>query len=158
MSFFTKLKNMIENTRFYVLCEDVRKYAEKHFDPDDTLGVVSAKEQKKLEPVFFASYDELIAKKGLTDDEIRQKANINKTVLTRLRAHSLVPSKKTLIQLIIALELDINDAEWLMQSAGYEFSKAGLGELAARFFIECKLYDMKLINDVMDSLGYKIKG
>ncbi|MBQ6555552.1 MAG: hypothetical protein IJL89_09990 [Firmicutes bacterium] len=158
MSFLTKFKAMIEGTRFLILCEDVRKYAEKNYDPDETLGVVSAKEQKKLEPVFFASYDELIAKKGLTDDEIRQKSNINKTVLTKLRAHSLVPSKRTLIQLAIAMELDINDAEWLLQSAGYEFSRASMGDLAARFFIECKLYDMKLINDVIDSLGYKIKG
>ncbi|MBQ9604145.1 MAG: hypothetical protein IJR45_01905 [Firmicutes bacterium] len=158
MSIFTKLKNMIENTRFYILCEDVRKYAEKNFDPEAVNQTVSQKEQKRLEPVFYASYDELIAKKGLTDDEIRQKSNINKAVLTKIRAHDLIPSKKTLIQLAIALELDINDAEWLLQSAGYEFSRASLGELAARFFIECKLYDMKLINDVIESLGYKIKG
>lgn len=156
MAFLAKFKAMLDNTRHFVLCEDVRKYVEKRYDPNSPAPDISPKEQKRLEAVFYASYDELIAKKGLTDDEIRQRVDINKNILEKTRAHSLIPVKKTLLLLSMALGLDINDTEWLLQSAGYDFSKADKAELTVRFFIEHKFYDIKVLYEVFESLGYKL--
>ena len=157
MAFLSKFKAMLENTRHFILCEDVRKYVEKNYDPDAPDGNISPREQKKTETMFFASYDELVLKKGLSDDEIRERVDINKGILKKVREHQLVPAKKTLILISIALGLDIADAEWLLQSAGYDFSKADKAELAMRFFFDYKFYDIKIINEVMESLEYKLR-
>ncbi|HLT56557.1 MAG TPA: hypothetical protein VK057_10665, partial [Bacillota bacterium] len=58
--------------------------------------------------------------------------------------------KNTIISLALALELDKDETEELLQAAGYAFSDNDTHDLIIQFFLEKQLYDIGIINEVLD--------
>ena len=69
-----------------------------------------------------------------------------------------MPSKRTILAIAIALELDFKETNTLLERAGYYLSKGRKEDVIIGYFIENQIYDIFLINEVLDHYGFKILG
>ena len=83
----------------------------------------------------------LITESGKSDPEIYKAANIDRKLFSKLRKPDYKPSKKTVLQLAIAVELNLDRTKDLLAKAGYAFSDAIMEDLIIMYFIENKCYD-----------------
>lgn len=66
----------------------------------------------------------LIDTKGLTDVEVYSRARIDRKLFSKIRKNGYIPKKKTIIQLILALELSYTEGINLLNLAGYTLSQS----------------------------------
>lgn len=93
---------------------------------------------------------ELIDRSGLTDPEVYKKANITKATFNKIRnKESYNPSKKIILALCCALELDMKDTNSLLRSAGLALSESTYFDIIVKYFIENKEYDIFVINEYL---------
>lgn len=99
----------------------------------------------------------LIDDRGLKDSEVYKKARIDRRHFSKIRNDvHYVPNKKTVEAFTIALGLSVNEADELMNSAGYAFSKSSKQDIIISYFLENKIYDMFTINEVLDKYNQPI--
>lgn len=91
----------------------------------------------------------MIDERGLVDTDVYKKANIDRRLFSKMRSKDYHPRKNTVIKLIFAIELDIDDAEELLESAGYCLTNSSLRDVIIMYFLEIKEYDLFIINDVL---------
>ena len=65
------------------------------------------------------------------------------------------PSKDTAIALVLALHLNLEQAEDLLKRAGYSLSHSNKRDIVIEYFIREEVYDLMVINDVLYKLGEK---
>ena len=104
----------------------------------------------KQKPFFNQTLLGLIDKKGVPDSQIYKKAGIDRRHFSKIRSNTdYHPSKNTVIALAIALELNKNDTDFLLKSAGYSLSNSVTFDLIIQFFVEKERYDMHDINEAL---------
>lgn len=92
--------------------------------------------EKKAEDSFSDRLFKIMNERGLKYSTVYKKANMNRQHFSKINCDpSYIPKKTSVIALCIALELDIMDAEDLMQRAGYAFSPAIPLDRIAKNFI-----------------------
>jgi len=117
----------------------------KLFIKKELEGVVAKEEQSFSEELF--SY---IDAKGLTDAEVYKRVNVDRRLFSKIRTNKdYQPSRDTTIKLMIALELDLFEAEQFMGKAGYALSNSSKRDLIIKYFVENKLFDFGLLNDTL---------
>ncbi|MBR6401690.1 MAG: hypothetical protein IKS17_10825 [Firmicutes bacterium] len=108
----------------------------------------------QLEETFTERLFELIGEKGLSNAEVYKRACIDRKLFSKMQCDSSYkPSKKTAFALIIALELNLDEARDMLARAGYAFSPSSVFDLIIRFFIENGVYDMYTINTALYEHG-----
>ncbi|MBQ8697601.1 MAG: hypothetical protein IJ521_01185 [Schwartzia sp.] len=96
-----------------------------------------------LEETFAAHLLKLIHAKGKTEVEIYKKANIDRRLFSKIRTNKdYTPSKSTILALVIALELNIDEANDLLKRAGYYLSRSKKEDGVFHFFIKNQIYDL----------------
>ena len=94
----------------------------------------------------------LIWNKGLSEIQIYKTANIDRRLFSKIRSDAdYHPQKQTILSLIIALHLDLNEAEDLLSRAGFAFSPVDTIDTIYQFCIENNIYDFR----ISDALVYK---
>lgn len=89
------------------------------------------------EETFSQARLRLIDTKGLTDAQAYKRANIDRKHFSKIRSNkAYAPSKRTVLAFTIALELNFQEAEMLLERAGFAFSPAFVRDLIVRWFIE----------------------
>ena len=85
----------------------------------------------------------LIDEKEMKDADVYKKTNISRQNFSKIRSNADVkPKKGTILELSLALELNIDQVTDLLASAGYAFSPGNKDDLLVRYFIEHKNYDL----------------
>ncbi len=109
---------------------------------------------------YFSDYlFKLIKDKNLTDVEVYKKAHLDRRIFSKIRNEKdYMPSKRTILAIAIALELDFKETNTLLERAGYYLSKGRKEDVIIGYFIENQIYDIFLINEVLDHYGFKILG
>lgn len=102
-----------------------------------------------LSKSFSQTLLNMIDERGLVDTDVYKKANIDRRLFSKMRSKDYHPRKNTVIKLIFAIELDIDDAEELLESAGYCLTNSSLRDVIVMYFLENKEYDLFIINDVL---------
>lgn len=96
---------------------------------------------------------DIIWSKGLSETEIYKAANIDRRLFSKIRSDSKYhPQKQTILPLLVALKLSLNEAEDLLSRAGFAFSPTNTTDIIYKFCIENKIYDLCVI----DELNYEV--
>ena len=96
----------------------------------------------------------LIDEKGLKDSEVYKNANIDRRLFSKIRGDKdYIPSKKTAISFCLALQLEMEQAKKLLETAGYAFSTASRFDLIIMYLIENKEYNIHFANIVLEDYG-----
>lgn len=96
----------------------------------------------------------LIDEKNLKDSVVYKNANLDRRLFSKIRSNNnYVPSKKTAIAFCLALHLDIETAEKLLDTAGYSLSKSSKFDLIIRYLINHCIYDITFANIILYDFG-----
>lgn len=110
-------------------------------------------------PTFQQTLLMHIARSGMSDVEVYRKANIDRKLFSKIRCNeNYKTSKKTILALAIALELDIYDTIDLLAKAELAFSPCNTFDKVVRFYIENKMYDIYSINLMLFKLEQPMLG
>ncbi len=106
--------------------------------------------QSMDKPFAFKLFD-LIDKSGMTDVECYKKANVDKKTFSKIKCNPQTyrPSKQTAVAFAVALELNLDETQDLLASAGLTLSRSFVFDKIIRYFIQKKIYDIHLINEAL---------
>lgn len=165
------------------LYESVRKYIDKYYidiheeDAVESYAVESIQETKATDTIsltlpvnrniesLMGQMDEtfsqrllrLIDERGMTDSEAYNKAYVDRRHFSKIRKDvNYSPNKKTVLAFAIALELSIDEAKDLLNSAGFALSRSSKTDIIVSYFLQNKIYDMIEINEILDAYGQPI--
>lgn len=93
---------------------------------------------------------ELIKESGEKNSTIYNRANIDRRHFSKIVTHDdYQPSKQTVLAFAIALKLDFEQTNDLLGAAGLSLTKSSLSDVIVSFFIEYKIFDVDLVNQIL---------
>ncbi len=92
----------------------------------------------------------LIWSKGFSEIQIYKTANIDRRLFSKIRSDAdYHPQKQTILSLIIALHLEMEEAVDLLTRAGFSFSPVNPIDTIYQFCIENAIYDFGIIGELI---------
>lgn len=109
--------------------------------------------ERKAE-TFSSMLLRLIDEKELKDSDVYKRANIDRRLFSKIRGdEDYVPSKKTAISFCLALQLEMDEAKKLLETAGYALSASSRFDLIIMYLIEHREFNIQFANIVLDDYG-----
>lgn len=101
----------------------------------------------------------LIDERNLTDPEVYKKANMDRKLFSKIRSNEKYkPSKNTAISLAIALNLNLEETNELLKSAGYALSPSSRADLIIEYCIKNNEFNIYKINELLFSFDEALLG
>lgn len=106
---------------------------------------------KSMDKSFAYKLFDLIDKHGMSDVECYKKANVDKKTFSKIKCNPQTyrPSKQTAVAFAIALELNLEETQELLASAGLTLSRSFIFDKIIIYFIQKKNYDIFEINEAL---------
>ena len=96
----------------------------------------------------------LIEESGEKKSVIYKRANIDRRHFSKIANHvDYQPTKQTVLAFALALKLNFERTKTLLAVAGFSLTKSNLADVIVSFFIEYKIFDVNLVNQIL----YKYK-
>ena len=93
---------------------------------------------------------QMIWSKGFSESQIYKAANIDRRLFSKIRSDSTYhPQKQTILPLLIALKVELSEAEDLLSRAGFAFSPANPTDVIYRFCIINKIYKVDIVEELI---------
>ena len=97
---------------------------------------------------------DLLRERTGTDSEVYKRAEISKQIFSNiLNNENYHPTKSTMIQLAIGLELDLAQTQKLLEKAGYALTRSSKADLVVEYCIRQKIYSVTFINEALWDSG-----
>ena len=118
----------------------------------------------QMDAGFGETVLKLIQKKGMTEAQCYNKANISRAAFHKIRQSARTPestyrpSKQTAMALAVALELSFEEAEDLLERAGYAFSHSNKGDIIVEYFLLHRNYNLFELNEVLFEFDQPLLG
>ena len=114
-------------------------------------------EQSEKNSKFQEVLRTFLQQKGYADDcpKLYKKINMDRRLFARIssEAYELHIDKKTVFKLVIGLELEMAEADRLLNSAGYCFNNHKQGDLIIKYCVQNNIYDPMLIDEYLVFFG-----
>ncbi len=127
-------------------------FEEEDEDGDVEWGISAEEDlrEKSLEEIlrgreatFVESLRDLIREKEFKDSEVYRRAGMSRQLFNKIINNlEYQPTKRTVYQLIIGLQLDISQARKLMEKAGYSMTRSSKTDLVLEYFIRHRRYSI----------------
>lgn len=132
------------------------EYYSIRLDEENLTDYVNNEKNKETFSTMLLRY---IDKSGLSDAQIYKRAGIDRRHFSKIRCDKKYqPKKATALALCIALELDMEETNEMLQIAGYTLTNSDTGDLVVKFCIERKIYDLIEVNEALGYFGEKMLG
>lgn len=146
-----------------------KKHNDSDEDCDITIGIPSFLRRKdssvdvnllkNLEPTFSQTLFKFIKEKGISETDCYKNANLDRRLFSKIRSNdSYQPRKNTVFALIIGLKLNLDEAEKLLDSAGYSISHSIKLDTIMEYLIKRQVYDILIVNEILYSFECQILG
>ncbi|MGR3763145.1 hypothetical protein [Rossellomorea sp. NS-SX7] len=114
--------------------------------PNELEDFITINRKPTLNQVLFQFIDE----KGVSDSTVYKKAGLDRRHFSKIRSNpDYHPKKSTLISLALALELDRDNTEDLLSTAGYSLSESETFDLIIQFCLNKKIHDLHTVNEIL---------
>jgi hypothetical protein len=87
------------------------------------------------------------------DAEVYKKALLDRRLFSKIRSNEdYHPNKKTVIALLLALKLELEQGLQLLKAAGYSLSESSVFDLVIVYFITHEMYDLDKVNEILEEM------
>ena len=105
---------------------------------------------------FQDTLQKFIASRNLDNSSVYKKALLDRRFFSKIISKkNYIPKKKTVMALGLSLELDLNEYEELLASAGYSFMPSSKFDMIVKYCVINRIYNLIEINLILDSYGEK---
>ncbi len=105
---------------------------------------------KQVDESFAEMLLRKIEESGMTNAECYNKANMTKSVFSKIKnTPGYRPTKPTVAGFILALELPLDEAKEMLSKAGYSLSRSSKFDIILEWFITNKIYNIFDINEIL---------
>ena len=112
---------------------------------------------KQSDDILQDNIRKIILSKQLDEVEVYKKADIDRKLFSKIRTQpDYHPNKNTLLKLCLAMNLDTDETESLLKSAGYSLSKSLRSDLILRYCFGHHIFDVITVNQILDHYGEKV--
>ena len=106
------------------------------------------------EKTFSEYLLDLLKERDGKDSEVYKRAEVSKQLFSKiLNNKDYQPTKNTVIQLAIGLQLDLPQTRKLLEKAGYALTRSSKADLVVQYCIERKIYSVTFINEALYDCG-----
>ena len=106
------------------------------------------------EPTFSDYLMNLIEERGDKTSDVYKRAEVSKQLFSKIISNSdYQPTKNTVIQLAIGMQLNLAQTQALLKRAGYTLTRSSKTDLVVQYYIERKIYSVPFINAALDDCG-----
>lgn len=121
------------------------------FDGYASKPVCAAKENLiiELDESFSNTVLRLIDERNLKDSDVYNSINMDRRLFSKMRNDNYNPSKQTAIAICIALKLNLDETNDLLEKAGYTLSHSNKADVIIEYFIKNKIYDLYTIDEAL---------
>lgn len=96
----------------------------------------------------------LIDERHLSDPDVYKNANLSRQLFSKIRSRkSYIPGKKTILALACALKLTGDEADDLLEHAGYSLSRFVISDQIVRYCFDNNIHDIYIINEALMASG-----
>ena len=157
----------MQNT-FHINYEEIDSYIKNEFHykiHDTTLEIKSPTPNyssindfiKQSDDILQDNIRKMILTKQLDEVEVYKKADIDRKLFSKIRTQpDYHPNKNTLLKLCLAMNLNTDETENLLNSAGYSLSKSLRSDLILRYCFGHRIFDVITVNQILDHYGEKV--
>jgi len=87
------------------------------------------------------------------DAEVYKKALLDRRLFSKIRSNEdYHPNKKTVIALLLALKLELEQGLQLLKAAGYSLSESSVFDLVIVYCITHKIYNLDKVNEILEEM------
>ena len=109
---------------------------------------------KQREKTFSEYLLDLLNEREGKDSEVYKRAEVSRQLFSKIVSNrDYQPTKNTVIQLAIGLELDVAGTQKLLDRAGYALTRSSKTDLVVQYYIEKKMYSIPFINEALADCG-----
>lgn len=106
------------------------------------------------EPTFSDYLLDLIEERGGKASDVYKRAEVSKQLYSKIISNKdYQPTKNTVLQLAIGMQLDLPQTKALLKRAGYALTRSSKTDLVVQYYIERKIYNVTFINAALDDCG-----
>lgn len=110
-------------------------------------------------PNFSKTLMNFIDERGLKDSDVYNKAGISRQLFSKIRIHEdYKPTKPTVLLFALAMELDLDDTQKLLASAGFTLSHSSKQDIIIEFLISKGIHNIFDVNDILYEFGQPTLG
>lgn len=140
-------KDISSSRRIYVYKVDLKASLEKYPEGESLYSMICRYIRRMRKPYF-------IKKSGKLDEAgFYTYARIDKSTWSNIRLNTKNPNKETLLKLILALQLNLEEAKALMNKASSSLTDTDPRDRIVMALIDCRCYTPEDIYEIMEEYG-----